>query len=78
VSTIIRADWRPAIAKLDRPVLITCESAIKGPAADLINSMDPSTRVELFDNAGHALFVDDSTRFNAVLEDFLQNLPPQD
>ncbi len=78
VSTIIRADWRPAIAKLDRPVLITCESAIKGPAADLIKSMVPSTRVELFDNAGHALFVDDSTRFNTVLEDFLQNLPPQD
>jgi len=41
-------------------------------------SMVPSTRVELFDNAGHALFVDDSTHFNAVLEDFLQNLPSQE
>jgi non-heme chloroperoxidase len=78
VSTITRVDWRPAIHRLDRPVLITCETAMKGPAADLIKSMIPSTRVELFDNAGHALFVDDSTRFNAVLEDFLQHLPPQE
>jgi non-heme chloroperoxidase len=78
VSTITRADWRPAIARLDRPVLITCETAMKGPAADLIKSMVPSAHVELFDNAGHALFVDDSTRFNAVLEDFVQHLPPQE
>lgn len=78
VSTITRADWRPAIARLDRPALIICETAMKGPAADLIKSMVPSTRVELFDDAGHALFVDDSTRFNTVLEDFLQHLPPQE
>ncbi len=78
VLTITRADWRPAIARLDRPVLITCETALKGPAADLIKSMVPSARVELFDDAGHALFVDDATRFNAVLEDFLQHLAPQE
>ena len=78
VSTITRADWRPAIAKLDRPVLIACETAMKRPAADLIKSMVPSTRVELFDSAGHALFVDDSSRFNAVLDDFLNHLPPQE
>ncbi len=76
VSTITRADWRPAIARLDRPVLITCETAVKGLAADLIKSMVPTTRVELFDDAGHALFVDDATRFNSVLEDFLQHLAP--
>jgi non-heme chloroperoxidase len=75
VSTITRMDWRPAIARVDRPVLITCETATEGPAVDLIKSMVPSARVELFDNAGHALFVDDSARFNAVLEDFLQHLP---
>jgi non-heme chloroperoxidase len=78
VSTITRVDWGPAIARLDRPVLIACETAMKSPAADLIKFMVPSTRVELFDNAGHALFVDDPIRFNAVLEDFLQRLPPQE
>jgi non-heme chloroperoxidase len=75
VSSIARADWRPAIARLDRPVLITCESGLKSMVADLIKSMVPSTRVELFDDAGHALFVDDAGRFNAVLDDFIQHLP---
>ncbi|HVS87731.1 MAG TPA: alpha/beta hydrolase [Candidatus Acidoferrum sp.] len=77
VSSISRADWRPAIAKLDRPVLVVCQTAMKSVAADLIASLVPSTRVELFDDAGHALFVDDATRFNAVLEDFLQHLANQ-
>lgn len=77
VSSISRADWRPAIAKLDRPVLVVCQTAMKSFAADLIASLVPSTRVELFDDAGHALFVDDATRFNAVLEDFLQHLANQ-
>ena len=75
VSSLARADWRPAIARLDRPVLITCESGLKSMVADLIKSMVPSTRVELFDDAGHALFVDDAGRFNAVLDDFIQHLP---
>jgi pimeloyl-ACP methyl ester carboxylesterase len=51
--------------------------AMKSVAADLIASLVPSTRVELFDDAGHALFVDDATRFNAVLGDFLQHLANQ-
>ena len=77
VSALRRADWRPAIARLDRPVLITCQAAMKSMAADLIQSLVPSTRVDLFADAGHALFVDDADRFNAVLEDFLQHLPAQ-
>jgi microsomal epoxide hydrolase len=77
VSSISRADWRPAISKLDRPVLITCQAAMKSVAADLIQSLVPSARVELFQDAGHALFVDDAGRFNSVLDDFLTHLPPQ-
>jgi len=75
VGAISRADWRPAIAKMDRPVLITCQAAMKSLAANLIVSVVPSARVEVFEDAGHALFVDDEDRFNAVLEDFLQHLP---
>ena len=29
-------------------------------------------RIELFEDAGHALFVDDSERFNSVVESFLK------
>jgi non-heme chloroperoxidase len=75
VGSISRADWRPAIAKIDRPVLILCQAAGKSMAADLVLSIVPSTRVETFDDAGHALFVDDAARFDALLEDFVQHLP---
>ena len=75
VGSISRADWRPAIARLDRPVMVMCETALKSMAADLVAATVPGTRVELFDEAGHALFVDDAARFNAVLDDFLQHLP---
>lgn len=74
VGSISRADWRPAIVKIDRPVLILCQAAVKSMAADLVLSLVPSTRVETFDDAGHALFVDDAARFDAVLEDFVQHL----
>jgi len=75
VGWVARDDWRPAISKLDRPVLITCQASLKPMAADLVKSLVPSTRVELFDDAGHALFVDDAGKFNSVLDDFLQHLP---
>jgi pimeloyl-ACP methyl ester carboxylesterase len=35
-------------------------------AADPIVSVVPSARVELFEDAGHALFVDDAERFNRI------------
>ncbi len=77
VSAVARPDWRPAIAKIDRPVLITCQEGTKPMAADLIKSMIPSARVETFPTAGHALFVDDADHFNSVLEDFIQHPPGQ-
>lgn len=67
VGSTARADWRPAVAKLDRPVLVVCEKAMKPFAADLIQSMIPTARVELFEDVGHALFVDAGARFNTVL-----------
>ncbi len=74
VTAVARTDWRPAITKLDRPVLIACETPRKALAADPITALVPA-RVELFEDAGHALFVDDADRFNAVLDDFLGKLP---
>lgn len=76
VNSVARADWTSAIRKLDRPVLITCETALKPMAADPVKALVPSTRVELFDAAGHALFVDDAEKFDNVVEDFLAH-PPQ-
>ena len=50
------------------------EAALKTMAAELVASNVAGTRVKLLDNAGHALFVEGTPHFNAVLEEFLQNL----
>jgi len=75
VSSISRADWRPALAKVDRPVLVMCQAQLKSMAADPIVSAIPTARAELFEDAGHALFVDDAERFNALLGEFILHLP---
>ena len=33
-----------------------------------------NSKLEIFDGDGHALFVDDPDKFNALVEDFLLNL----
>ncbi len=67
-------DLRPALKKIDKPTLIV---AAKSGFLDLIRAIQPQipgSRLEVFDDAGHALFVDDADRFNALLGEFLRNL----
>jgi microsomal epoxide hydrolase len=33
----------------------------------------PNTSIAMFPKAGHALFVDEATRFNALMSHFLEN-----
>jgi pimeloyl-ACP methyl ester carboxylesterase len=40
--------------------------------AELIRSSVPGSQAEVFEDAGHCLFVDDAGRFNTVLENFLE------
>jgi len=75
VSAISRADWTPAIRKIDRPLMVACQLGMKEMAADLVQKLVPSVRTEFFEDAGHALFVDDADRFNRVLDDFVAHLP---
>ncbi len=63
-------DWRPVLAKLDRPVLYTVTPELRAQA-ELLRARLPQARVEVFQHAGHALFVDEAQRFNRVLEEFL-------
>jgi pimeloyl-ACP methyl ester carboxylesterase len=64
-------DWRPVLEKLDKPVLyaITKPNESQG---EMLKTKLPSARVELFPEAGHVLFVDETERFNAILEEFAQ------
>ena len=64
-------DMRPLFAKLDRPVLFVGVSS-KKPQGDALKAAVPTARIEYVEGAGHALFVDQADRFNAMLEDFIQ------
>jgi non-heme chloroperoxidase len=66
-----RGDWRPVLGKLDRPVLYAITPDLKAQA-EALKARVPAARVEIFGDCGHALFVDDAARFNAVLEEFLR------
>lgn len=63
-------DWRPVLPKIDKPVLYVVQPELKSQA-EMLKEKLPSARIEIFAEAGHALFVDEAERFNAVLEDFL-------
>ena len=68
-----RRDWRPALDKVDRPLLFV-GSALMRETADTIRAHVHDAQVEIFEKAGHALFVDEPDHFNQVLEDFLRRL----
>lgn len=76
-NVMARGDWRPVLAKLDRPVLYVVAAPQLQAQARALKAKLPSARVEFFEDAGHALFVDDAERFNAVLDDFLKTATPR-
>ena len=70
----LMSDNRSALSKIDRPTLIV---VARVPAwmslyEDLQKGIRGS-RLEVFEDAGHALFVDEAPKFNKVLEDFLSS-----
>ena len=69
-------DWRPVVDELDRPVLFVASSQPWAVAeAEMVRERWPEIRVEVFENTGHALVVDEPEMFNRVLEEFLATLP---
>ncbi len=68
-----RDTWALPLAKLDRPVMYAYTPQLNDSAA-LVKKHVPAARLELFETAGHALFVDEAERFNRVLEDFIRSL----
>lgn len=72
---MISTDNRAAFAKIDKPALICI--APGGPWDVVYEEMQrriPGSRLEKFDGAGHALFVDSADKFNALLGEFLASL----
>jgi len=73
-SKIPRSHWRDIARSFPRPLLYAVTPQFAEQAANL-RLARPETRVEVFTDAGHALFADDSERFNALLEEFVATLP---
>ncbi|MBI4425401.1 MAG: hypothetical protein HY554_16850 [Elusimicrobia bacterium] len=65
-----RADPGRALARLDKPALIVAPRGAPTPRRA------PGRRLVRIARAGHAVFVDQPRRFNAVLADFLKTLEP--
>jgi non-heme chloroperoxidase len=63
-------DMRQYFVKIDKPLLYVGVLA-KKPQTDVLRAAVPSARIELLDGAGHALFVDQAKRFNALLEELI-------
>jgi non-heme chloroperoxidase len=66
-----RSYWREAVYSTSRPVLYVVRPGwLSEQAANLARNR-PGTQIAVFGDAGHALFVDDAARFNALLATFL-------
>jgi microsomal epoxide hydrolase len=69
------SDYRPALAKIDKPALII--AAAGGPCGSDCEDMHKrvrGSRLEVMENVGHALIVDDPEGFNSLLENFVSVL----
>jgi microsomal epoxide hydrolase len=66
-----RTYWREAIYSVQRPILYIVRPRFAAQAGNLA-ARHPLAETEVFYDAGHALFVDEATRFNALLADFIR------
>ena len=65
-----RSYWRDAVYAAHVPVLYVVRPGFAAQAANLRRNR-PDTETAVFADAGHALFVDDAARFNALLLGFI-------
>ena len=68
-----RPHWRNIVRRFQKPLLYVVTPQYEQQAANLKKNR-PGTQVELFKKAGHALFVDEAQRFNAVIRKFAVRL----
>jgi non-heme chloroperoxidase len=68
------ADYRQVLPKIDRPTLVcAAPSAYFDRVVDMQKKIAGS-KLEVFEGAGHALFVDDPDHFNSAVQSFVAGL----
>ena len=68
-----RAHWRRIAHGFTKPLLYVVTPQFEAQARNLQKNR-PATQIEIFRNAGHALFVDEPERFNSLLARFAARL----
>ena len=68
-----RSHWRRIAHAFDRPLLYVVTDQFEQQAHNLKKNR-PATQIEVFKGAGHALFVDEPQRFNALIVRFADGL----
>jgi microsomal epoxide hydrolase len=71
-----RAHWRAIAHGFRKPLLYVVTPQYAAQGRNLAKNR-PGTRVEVFRDAGHALFVDEPERFNKLILNFAGQLPPR-
>jgi non-heme chloroperoxidase len=66
-----REHWRKIVRSFAKPLCYCVTDRYLEQARNLRRER-PATRVEWFEHAGHALFVDEPERFNRIVSDFAQ------
>lgn len=66
-----RGFWRDTLRATRRPVLYAVRPQLRGQAEALLRH-HAEAEAEIYETAGHALFVDEAARFNAGVERFLR------
>jgi len=68
-----REHWRDIAWAFEKPLLYVVTPQFAAQAGNLQRNR-PGTRIEVFAQAGHALFVDEPQRFNDLIEAFVRGL----
>jgi microsomal epoxide hydrolase len=71
-NRIPREQWHSTVMAFAKPLLYAVTPQFAGQAVSL-KAHRPSTQIEIFERAGHALFVDEPERFSTLLEGFLRS-----
>ncbi len=66
-----RSYWKEAVYSVNRPVLYLVRPRFAGQAGNLA-AHHPLAETMVLTGVGHALFVDDPARFDAILQDFIR------
>ncbi len=65
-----RSYWRDAVYSVRKPLLYIVRPRFAGQAGNLV-ARHPTAEIAAFNEAGHALFVDEPARFDGLLQGFI-------